>query len=397
MIGLFNDCFPPIMDGVSLTMQNYAFWLHKKTQNVCVVTPKNPEAEDCTGYPVFRYSSAPIPMRKPYRLGFPVIDWPFQFKLSRLSFELAHAHCPFSSGKLAVQVARSQNIPLIATFHSKYRTDIERIISNKYLVDLLIKKIVRFYEMADEVWIPQASVEETLREYGYKGKVEVVNNGSDLTLDASSALLRIETRRRLGIREGESMFLFVGQHIWEKNIGFILDSLALIRDLPFQMFFVGSGYAYQEMVDRVAERNLSHKIHFLGNVADRNVLKSYYTAADLFLFPSLYDNAPLVVREAAGLHTPSLLLRDATCADEIVDNYNGFLSEHSVDFFADRLQELMMNPKLVGDVGLRASSTIVRSWEDIADEVYDRYQRLIHKSRYNSPRCFIGGVMYERV
>ena len=54
MIGLFNDCFPPIMDGVSLTMQNYAFWLHKKTQNVCVVTPKNPEAEDSTGYPVFR-------------------------------------------------------------------------------------------------------------------------------------------------------------------------------------------------------------------------------------------------------------------------------------------------------------------------------------------------------
>ena len=151
------------------------------------------------------------------------------------------------------------------------------------------------------------------------------------------------------------------------------------------------------MVDRVAERNLSHKIHFLGNVADRNVLKSYYTAADLFLFPSLYDNAPLVVREAAGLHTPSLLLRGATCADEIVDNYNGFLSDHSVDFFADRLQELMMNPKLVGDVGLRASSTIVRSWEDIADEVYDRYQRLIHKSRYNSPRCFTGGVMYERV
>ena len=40
----------------------------------------------------------------------------------------------------------------------------------------------------------QTSVEETLREYGYKGKVEVVNNGSDLTLDASSALLRIETR-----------------------------------------------------------------------------------------------------------------------------------------------------------------------------------------------------------
>ena len=87
MIGLFNDCFPPIMDGVSLTTQNYAYWLHKKTGNVCVVTPKSPDARDAEEYPVYRYSSIPIPMRKPYRLGFPRIDWPFHERISRLSFE----------------------------------------------------------------------------------------------------------------------------------------------------------------------------------------------------------------------------------------------------------------------------------------------------------------------
>jgi len=29
-IGLFNDSFPPIMDGVSLTTYNHAYWLQKK-------------------------------------------------------------------------------------------------------------------------------------------------------------------------------------------------------------------------------------------------------------------------------------------------------------------------------------------------------------------------------
>ena len=81
MIGLFNDCFPPIMDGVSLTTQNYAYWLHKKAGNVCVVTPKTPAAKDKEAYPVYRYSSVPIPMRKPYRLGFPRIDWPFHERI----------------------------------------------------------------------------------------------------------------------------------------------------------------------------------------------------------------------------------------------------------------------------------------------------------------------------
>ncbi len=97
MIGLFNDCFPPIMDGVSLTTQNYAYWLHRKAGNVCVVTPKSPDARDAEEYPVYRYSSVPIPMRKPYRLGFPRINWPFHERISRLSFELVHAHFFFGS------------------------------------------------------------------------------------------------------------------------------------------------------------------------------------------------------------------------------------------------------------------------------------------------------------
>ena len=179
MIGLFNDCFPPIMDGVSLTTQNYAYWLHKKTGNVCVVTPKSPDARDAEEYPVYRYSSIPIPMRKPYRLGFPRIDWPFHERISRLSFELVHAHCPFSSGALAMQIAKEQHVPVVATFHSKYRADFERAIPSRLLVDYLIRKVIRFYEAADEVWIPQAAVEETLREYGYKGRIEVVDNGND--------------------------------------------------------------------------------------------------------------------------------------------------------------------------------------------------------------------------
>lgn len=147
MIGLFNDCFPPIMDGVSLTTQNYAYWLHKKTGNVCVVTPKSPDARDAEEYPVYRYSSIPIPMRKPYRLGFPRIDWPFHERISRLSFELVHAHCPFSSGALAMQIAREQHVPVVATFHSKYRADFERAIPSRLLVDYLIRKVIRFTKL----------------------------------------------------------------------------------------------------------------------------------------------------------------------------------------------------------------------------------------------------------
>lgn len=70
------------------------------------------------------------------------------------------------------------------------------------------------------MWIPQAAVEETLREYGYKGRIEVVDNGNDFAGTPFLQSVRQEARRTLGIRSGEFMFLFVGQHIWEKNLGF---------------------------------------------------------------------------------------------------------------------------------------------------------------------------------
>nr|WP_320057999.1 glycosyltransferase family 4 protein [uncultured Bacteroides sp.] len=380
MIGLFNDCFPPIMDGVSLTTQNYAYWLHQRTHNVCVVTPKSPEAKDEGEYPVYRYSSIPIPMRKPYRLGFPRIDWPFHERINRLSFELLHAHCPFSSGALAMQIARTQKVPIVATFHSKYRADFERAISSKLVVDILIKRVIRFYEAADEVWIPQATVEETLREYGYKGKVEVVDNGNDFVGGDSVPMLRAEVRAQLGIADNEFMFLFVGQHIWEKNLGFLLNALSLLKELPFKMYFIGSGYASQELKRMVETLSLSSKVSFVGSISERDELKRYYAAADLFLFPSLYDNAPLVVREAAALSTPSVLIKGSTSAEIVTDSYNGFLSENTVEDFAARLRNLMETPQLIKQVGIQATNSIVRSWEDVTGEVYDRYTNLMNRT-----------------
>lgn len=381
MIGLFNDCFPPIMDGVSLTTQNYAHWLNKKTGNVCVVTPSAPDAKDNEAYPIYRYSSIPIPMRKPYRLGFPRIDWPFHARIQKLSFELVHAHCPFSSGALAMRIAREQQVPVIATFHSKYRADFERAIPSKMLVDYLIRKVVRFYEAADEVWIPQPAVEETLREYGYKGSVEVVDNGNDFAGKFPVDSMCREFRNKLGIRPGEFMFLFVGQHIWEKNLGFLLDALSRLGDVPFRMFFVGSGYAAGEMKQKAGGLGLDSKITFVGSVVEREELMRYYVAADLFLFPSLYDNAPLVVREAAALHTPSVLIADSTASEIISHSVNGFLSANSVEAYADCLRDIVQTPALMQRVGKEASYTIARSWEDVAGEVYDRYSRLMKRKQ----------------
>lgn len=382
-IGLFNECFPPVMDGVSVCVYNYAYWMQKKVGGVAVITPNVPGADYSKyDFEVIDYFSVPVPFRHPYVTGIAEVDPTFLAKLAQREFKIVHAHSPFTSGRAAQRIAKKMGIPCVATFHSKYRDDFARVLPDK-MVDIVIKNVISFYEKADQVWVPQESVKEVIREYGYKGHVEVVDNGSDLCADYPEKYF-VDSRQKLGIKPDEFVFLFVGQHIWEKNVRFIIDALAGIEDLKFRMFFVGTGYAADAMKELVSEKGLDSKVTFVGNITDREKIKIYYAAADLFLFPSLYDNAPLVVREAAALHTPAVMVKGATAATILKNGENGFLIDNNLTSFEDKLRELIADPARVHRVGVQASKTIVRSWEDVVGEVLDRYNAIIsHRTLIN--------------
>ena len=376
-VGLFNESFPPVMDGVAVCVQNYAYWMQKKVGGVSVITPNVPGADYSRyDYEVLDYFSVPVLFRQPYVTGIAEVDPAFLVKIAKRQFKIVHAHSPFAAGFAAANVAKRLNIPMVATFHSKYRDDFSQTIPSKAVVDQIIKRIVSFYERADEVWVPQASVAEVIKDYGYNGNVEVVPNGSDLVADYPEAYF-VEARQKLGIAPSDFVCLFVGQHVWQKNVRLIIEALEKVKDTPFKMFFVGNGYAADAMKEMVTEKDLDSQVTFVGTVTDRETIKQYYAAADLFLFPSLYDTDGLVVKEAAALHTPSILIDEATAASIITDGENGFLSHNDLDAFANRLRELIHDPERVHRVGIQASRSIVRSWEDVVDEVLDRYNRLI--------------------
>ena len=149
-----------------------------------------------------------------------------------------------------------------------------------------------------------------------------------------------------------------------------------MSDQPFHFFMVGTGYAVHDIRMLIGELGLSHRVTLLGNIYDRERLKRIYAAADLFLFPSLYDTCGLVVREAAAMHTPSILLRESTAATAITDGVNGFLTHNDSVDFVQQITYLMNRPEEIERVGERASKTISRSWESVIEEVALRYRDL---------------------
>jgi 1,2-diacylglycerol 3-alpha-glucosyltransferase len=380
-----NDSYFPIMDGVGMTAHNYAHWLNKKYGKCVLVAPRVKDYKDKAEYKVYRFHSVLLPGMHPYRVGLPLIDVKFKKKIRKNNFDLLHAHCPFVSGQLAVKLAAKYDIPLVATFHTKYREDFKKVLGNDLLVDFLLKLTLDFYNAADLVLVPNNATGQTLREYGYKGIFEVMPNGTDLLIPEKAKLVKYRKKGLKLINAGpdEFVMLFVGQHRWEKNIRLIIDSLKMIsaEGKSFKMVFVGEGYAAKEMKQLVKEYKIQDQVIFLGVITDRKELQNVYAASDLLVFPSVYDNSPLVLQEAAAFDVPAIVVRNSSSAEGLLDGVNGFLIENEVTSLANRITDLMMHPEAIKNAGKGARKSVYHPWESIVDDVYLRYADLIREHR----------------
>ncbi|MEI6683712.1 MAG: glycosyltransferase [Bacteroidota bacterium] len=379
----FNDSYFPIMDGVGMTAHNYAYWLNEKYGKTMLVAPKVKGYEDTVDYKVHRFKSVLLPGMNPYRVGLPLIDVRFKKKLKKIKFDLLHAHCPFISGQVALKLASKLDVPLVATFHTKYRDDFKKVINNDMFADFFVKLTLDFYNAADLVWVPNHATGLTLREYGFKGEFEVMPNGSDMAVPEMEKRMKYRNKGRLMIdaTDDEFVMLFVGQHRWEKNVRLILDSMIMLRDAgkSFKMVFAGEGYAAGEMVKIVRQHNLQDQVVFLGVITDRKELQNVYAASDLLVFPSVYDNSPLVLQEAAAFDVPSVVVRESSSAEGIHDGLNGFLVENTTTSLVNKISEIMDYPDTVRLAGEGARKTIYHPWESIVDFVYIRYTEIIRK------------------
>ncbi|MFA6617957.1 MAG: glycosyltransferase [Candidatus Neomarinimicrobiota bacterium] len=378
----FNESFPPLMDGVANVTRNYAYWIKKKYGRSYVVTPEYPGFIDDEIFPVLRYPSLPLAMRKPYRVGVGRHIPKLWKKLNSLHVDIVHAQSPFSSGNIAMQYARQKGVPLVATFHSKFYDDFKEVTRSDVISWLMTHLVVDFFNYADAVWAVNESTRDTLISYGYKGHVDVVPNGADFEVPRDLDLLVQQSNVKYNIPSDGLVFLFVGQMIKQKNVPMIIDALALLKKagIKFTMLFVGEGKSKDDFIEQSGKLGLKNDIKFLGKILDRNMLKSVFARADLFLFPSVYDNAPVVTREAAAVGTASLIVKGSNASEGIIHGQNGYLCDESAESVAKSIQEIIKNPEALKKAGLNAQTTVFRSWEGIIDDiVVPKYLEIIEK------------------
>ncbi|MDR0491017.1 MAG: glycosyltransferase [Oscillospiraceae bacterium] len=377
---LLNDSFPPVIDGVANVVLNYAKVIHRDYGSVVVAAPRYPGDCDEYPFPVIRYPSIKTPRTAGYRMGIPIPGIVRELKTHQI--DIIHCHCPFVSAVISKSLRQSVKAPIVMTYHTKYDIDIANTFDAEILRTTAKKLIVSNIEMCDEVWAVSRGAAENLKSLGFKGDCIVMDNGVDFprgTAPESLSRLAGDEIGLSGTPTGTPIFLYVGRMMWYKGIRIILDGLlkAKTAGAAFKMVFVGGGENLDEITKLALALGLKDECIFAGPIRDREKLRAIFSRADMFLFPSTFDSAPLAVREAAACGLASVLVHGSAAAEPVTDGRNAVLIDENSDSLAQAVIGLSKNKERMKALGHAAMDELYVSWETAVASAYEQYCRLL--------------------
>ena len=371
----FIDNYFPVIDGVTETVHEYA--KHMNATVVCPAMESHYHEKHDFPYPLLTSMTVRVPFSR-YASAVPGIDRKLETEIAKTGPDIFHLHSPSLLGKYAVSLGKKMQVPVVATFHSKYYDAIYEFTKSHTIAKAVTKQIVKLYESCDEVWACSEETGETLRSYGYSKPYHVMPNGTDVSLPANTQELKERAMAAFQIPAGKHVLLFVGQQIWYKNQKLILDAFLLLCDRSgdWCLVMAGSGKDEQDIERYAASLGLAEHVIFTGLIRDRDLLRGVYLNADLLFFPSVFDNAPLVLREAAVLGVPTLVTEGSNAAGAIRKNENGFTAAATPKDMSDEILRIFAEED-IRRIGLNAQETIPVSWERLTPMVLEEYRAVI--------------------
>ena len=241
------------------------------------------------------------------------------------------------------------NIPLL--YRGKLLTTIHDVahlalpdIYNTYSKKLYSKI---FYDLAAKksdiiICVSEFTKEELIKYTGVtSNRVRVIHNGIDRKWFNS-----IETHNPVG----KPYILCVGNVKPHKNIKTLIKSFSKIKDkIPHDIILVGKKDGFitgdSELVDVI--KGLEDRVNFTGFIKDELLLQ-YYSFADVFVFPSLYEGFGYPPLEAMARECP-VICSNAASMPEICGNAVEYFNPTDYDELIHKILTLL------NDEGLRQS------------------------------------------
>ena len=210
------------------------------------------------------------------------------------------------------------------------------------------------------------------------GKVVVAYEAVDedfAPVDRAEAAGKLE--RTYGIRQ--PFLLFVGTIEPRKNLCALVHAFAqLAGDIPHTLVLAGGpGWNSQPVFAAIDQLGLRDRVICTGFISNHSDLACFYSAADLFVFPSLYEGFGLPLLEAMACGCP-IAASKTSSVPEVAGAAAVYFDPESPDEIARAVTKLLEDPPLRYSLVARGLVQAEKfSWDNCARTTMDVYKRVV--------------------
>ncbi len=294
--------------------------------------------------------------------------------------DVVHAHEPTLLGLIGQVWARLHLVPFVHTSHvlpSKVldfgaSEALDAVLRSLLSGSLTQRALADFYENCDAIVALNQPALESLRDFGYQGKIFVIPNGRDLQRYGQCRCADVDAR--------EKNLVFVGYITERKNQAYLLDAM---RHLPdhYRLQLVGKPLVpeYGKRLGDFCDEHGLDNVDFVGHV-EHEEIPAYLETAHVFTSASKMEVQSLVVIEALASGTPVVGLSNETI-DELVDEEVGKRLPKETDpaEFARQIERICnLSQQAYEALCANARDRVSHlDWSNVVAETAQAYQKLI--------------------
>ncbi len=300
--------------------------------------------------------------------------WFARFKITRMHFDLVHAH----DRLLEADIFTMHGIP-----HRTWVREIRKkaLSLYDYVTDRVERHLVHGKRCRYFLAVSGLAREKFLEAYRTDSDaVKVVSPGVDAArfqqLDRQHC--RREIGHSLGIDAEAVVILFVSMNFEIKGLDRLIMALAKLKhassDAKFKLLIVGKGNI-RKYTKLAMSLGIGDRIVFAGTLGKAEIAKAYM-ASDIFSILSQFDTFGMVVLEAMAASLPVLISSNVGARDMVREGRNGFVIDDTENAgeIAAKIG-LLMDHNTREKMGAEALRTArENTWEAAVDKVVAVYE-----------------------
>jgi glycosyltransferase involved in cell wall biosynthesis len=344
-IAHFTNTYQPVVSGVVRSISSFRQALSERGHNVFIFAQHASDFTDNEPF-IFRYPAIDLPLTHNFPLTIPIS--PFVDKLlPSLKLDVIHSHHPFLLGQAAVSKANELGLPLIFTFHTRYREYSHYIsLSQEFVKEAIDRWVGEYLQKCHHIVVPSDSIKQMLVEtYGITSQVTTIPTGIDLKPYQAADGQLIRQQRGWG---QDKVLISIGRLAKEKNWETLLTAAAQVmkKQSNVRLVIIGAGDERKTLEKRARDLGVGNQVEFTGLIPFDDI-PAYLKAADLFCFASITETQGLVTMEAMAADLPVVAVAATGTRDVITDCQEGLLTDNDRQALAQAIEQVVSDEALL--------------------------------------------------